>query len=317
MEFFTNELSFSEQFQDTNSFRDAFVQLMRMRDVAIRYSQTIYCGKGFSTLNPIPNVSMQGALHKALSRNELRSAMAWLNQQGPYWDDIRKHCSEDYMECGNKLVTESSMGEAAYRKMHSSDCGLVSAIYSTWEFTPITVIWSDGVNNKKIELENYWNITEFENCLKNTEKPIKSWQQLKTISINRFQNLYFADNSFEPLLKLSFATSSANRILVLFDILNELAESFDEDGSRSSAGHEIYQKFFTGEDALFSDSSDKEKRNFAEQLKFPHPRNPGKFLDCTWHGKERHSTIRVHFSWPIIRSEPIYVTYIGRKLTIK
>ena len=317
MEFFANELSFCEQFHEFNSFRDAFIQLMRMRKVAHSYSKTVYFRQGFSTLNPIKGVSMKSALNRVLSKEELRSAMAWLDKNGPFWDDLRKHDSDDYMEFCNNIVTDSSVGEAAYRKMRSIDSGLVSAIYSTWEFTPITVIWSDGVKYKSIDLENYWDTTDFENCLRKTEKPIKSWQQLKTISINRFQNLYFAKNSFEPLLIRNFATSTARQILRLLDILNKFAHSFDEDGSRSRAGHEIYQNFFTGEDALFSDSSDTEKSNFADQLRFPHPEIPGKFLDCTWHGKERHSTIRIHFSWPVVHGEPIYITYIGRKLTTR
>ena len=93
------------------------------------------------------------------------------------------------------------------------------------------------------------------------------------------------------------------------------ARAFDATGARTTEGQRIYQDYFTGDNALFSDSSDDEKHRFREALTFPHPNERGNSLFCTWHGKVRHLTLRLHFSWPIESGEPVYVVYAGPKLT--
>ena len=77
----------------------------------------------------------------------------------------------------------------------------------------------------------------------------------------------------------------------------------------------MYQDYFTGDNALFFDSSDDEKRRFREALTFRHPEAPGSFLFCAWHGKVRHMTLRLHFSSPIEPGEAVYIVYAGPKLT--
>lgn len=108
--------------------------------------------------------------------------------------------------------------------------------------------------------------------------------------------------------------SSAERILVLLGILNRFALCYDSDGKRSAEGHRIYQNYFTGKQALFSDETDTNKRVFRNELTFPHPEQTGANLFCPYHGKERHSTLRLHFSWPIRFGEPVYVVYVGQKI---
>ena len=94
------------------------------------------------------------------------------------------------------------------------------------------------------------------------------------------------------------------RFLALLDILDRMARAFDATGARTPEGQGLYQAYFTGDNALFSDSSDKEKRRFGEALTFPHPGAPGSSLSCPWHGKVRHMTLRLHFSWPVEAANP-------------
>ena len=124
-----------------------------------------------------------------------------------------------------------------------------------------------------------------------------------------------ADLCFDPLVGVPFAKSAADRILALLSILDHCANAFDAGGSRTSEGNRIYRDYFAGDNALFSDSSDSEKHSFRTRLTFPHPDKPGESLFCTWHGKVRHMTLRLHFSWPIRAGEPVYVVYAGPKLT--
>jgi hypothetical protein len=109
----------------------------------------------------------------------------------------------------------------------------------------------------------------------------------------------------------------AERILVLLDVLQRLKQCFDEHGSRTMDGHVLYQQHFTGDKCWFSDSSDAEKEDFKSDLSFPHPDAPGETLFCTWHGKVKSPQYRIHFSWPVTAAAPVYVVYIGPKITTR
>jgi hypothetical protein len=76
-----------------------------------------------------------------------------------------------------------------------------------------------------------------------------------------------------------------------------------------------YRAYFAGETPCFTDSSDTEKHEFQKKLTFPHPERPGETLFCPWHGKVKVQQIRVHCSYPIRRDEPLYIVYIGPKIT--
>lgn len=77
----------------------------------------------------------------------------------------------------------------------------------------------------------------------------------------------------------------------------------------------LFQDHFVGEKAWFTDSSDAEKREFRTEMTFPHPTVPQERIFCPWHGKVKIQQMRVHFSYPIKRSEPLYVVYIGPKIS--
>jgi hypothetical protein len=100
--------------------------------------------------------------------------------------------------------------------------------------------------------------------------------------------------------------SSARRIL---------KGCFDDQGHRNDEGHRLYANHFTGAKASFSDSSDSEKNDFRNELTFAHPEQPGETLFCAWHGKIKTPQIRIHFSWPVRSEAPLYVVYVGPKIT--
>lgn len=95
----------------------------------------------------------------------------------------------------------------------------------------------------------------------------------------------------------------------------ELKQCVGDDDGLNAEGLEIQQNHFVGDKAWFTDSSDGEKREFKNELTFPHPERPGETLFCTWHGKVKTPQMRVHFAYPLKRNEPLYVVYIGPKIT--
>ena len=315
MDILANDLSIHRQFHDIPSFRAAFGRLMKMRGAARRAGHELQCHRGMLAVEPMPGVPMQRALQR-LTANECRAAMSWLTRIGPFWDDVRRIRGDDYMECRDDVVTDSAIGEAAFRVLHNVECDLASAIPSNWDFSPIEVAWrrDEGIADRLAVLKNWRDAVAMEKKL--LPAAVASWRDVKQAAFGRFDHLTFSGDCFEPLAGVPFARCSAERILVLLGILNRLALCHSSDGVNAE-GHRLFQNHFTGENGLFADSSDTEKRAFRNELTFPHPERNGEHLFCTWHGKERSSTLRLHFSWPIQFSKPVYVVYVGPKLTKK
>ena len=320
MIFFANELSFHGQFRSTADFRSAFAQLMAMRDSARRGGFDVYCSRRLLSTMPVTGITMIEAL-QGFSKDQTRSVMSWLTRGGPFYEDFRLHSEDDYLECCDEVVTDSTVGEAAYRAFNDLESCLISAVPSDWDFDPVTVMWRSGTEgfcDKAIELSNWRDAAALESTLAKLESPIRSWNDLEEKSVRGFHRLAFTDDCFKPLFDgVPFESCVAARFFLLLSILERFARAFNDDGERTSDGHEIYRNYFTGDNALFSDSSETEKHSFENQLNFAHPIDSSRTLSCTWHGKIRRSVMRLHFSWPVRNNEPIYVVYAGPKITKK
>ncbi len=318
MEILVNDLSIHEQFHDMATFRDALARLMAMRPAARRFGREVGCHRALLAASPMPGVSMRQAIGRLPVESERRAAMGWLTRFGPFWDDLRRHGTADWLECRDEIVTDSAVGEAAFRTVHRADCGLVSVTPSDWDYSPVDVTWrreAEDADDRSTALQNWRSVPALEDGLRDMAPPIRSWDDLREASAIRFESLTCAGDCFDPLSGVPFARSVADRFLVLLGILDRIARAFDATGARTIEGQRIYQDYFTGDNALFSDSSDDEKRRFQEALTFPHPDEPGNSLFCTWHGKVRRLTLRLHFSWPVESGKPVYVVYAGPKLT--
>jgi hypothetical protein len=87
-------------------------------------------------------------------------------------------------------------------------------------------------------------------------------------------------------------------------------------GALSHDGETLRKQYFVGGKALFTDSSDDEKRAFRTGLTFECPIRGERKL-FSWHGKAKMGDqYRIHFSWPkpdFARGIPI--VYVGPKIT--
>ncbi len=317
MDLLVNDLSVHGQFHDSAGLRDALSRLMALREMARRFGREVQCHRAFLNTEPIPGRPLQGAVGK-LDIERRRAVMAWLTRSGPFWDDVRQHGRDDWLQCNGQIVTDSALGEAAFRVLHGVECGLVSLAPSRWCQSPLDVTWvreAERLDDGNAAVENLWRVETLEESLRHRAPPLRSWDGLRETSESRFTNLVFAENCFAPLAGSPFTKGAADRLAILLDVLDRFASAFDEDGSRNAEGHRIYRDYFTGDGALFSDSSDTEKRAFRRELTFVHPEDPASSLFCTWHGKVRHQTLRVHFSWPVEAGKPVHVVYAGPKIT--
>ncbi|MDV6346804.1 hypothetical protein R2083_04640 [Nitrosomonas sp. Is35] len=314
MEVLLNDLSLHGQFASIHDFQNAIRSIMRMRNKVQQFGRELYCHRNLVLAKVTYEMTMQQAV-MYFDQNERRAIMGWLTQYGPFWEDSRNHGPDDYFESQKQIVTDTALGEAAYRCFSGSEYQLISLATSDWLFTPIRVVWYRDDQITDIDVFNHWKTNTLETALQVSSPLIQSWEQLASTMRGRCANLIFAADSFKPLRGHPFVSSAAQRIVELLQILDKLKSCFDTQGQRTAEGHEIYQNHFTGNKAWFTDSSDSEKTEFKAELTFSHPENESETLFCTWHGKIKTPQFRIHFSFPISGNEPLYVVYVGPKLT--
>lgn len=310
-----NDLSIHRQFLNITQFKEAIQRIMQMRSVARRFGRELQCHRNVALAQVTKQFSLKQAIIY-LDRTQQQALMQWLTRLGPFWEDFRRHSPGDYLECNGNIVTDTAVGEAAVCNFLGNNCHLASLNPSSWAFSPVSVTWvPDHEPCRKIEVHNYWEVDQLESALSVNPIPIRSWEQFSKIVIARFQRLVFSSFSFAPLRGCPFSVSASNHILTLLDILNRFKGCFDENDQRTSEGHTLCKKYFSGKKAWFSDSSDSEKQRFKAELTFPHPTKNGCFLFCPWHGKVSYLQLRLHFSWPVTAVDPLYIVYIGPKIT--
>ena len=313
MELLLNDLSLHEQFPDISTFRQAIQRMMGLRRVATGWGRELHSHRNVINCRINSSTSLHDAL-QSFPQNEKRSILQWLTRRGPFWEDIAEHSPDNWIECGDEIVTDTAVGEAAYCSAIGIKRGLISFVPSKWNTAPISAkIVSDTETD--VLIPNFWEEAELEDSLREAEPPISSWGQLESVSRMTFQRLTFSEDCFSHLNGHPFAPGPAARILSRLEILDRLIGSVDADGQRTSEGHRIYQDHFSGDRAWFSDSSDSEKHEFAKELTFPNPGSGGGSLFCTWHGKVNNPPYRIHFSWPEHPGAPSYIVYVGMKIT--
>ena len=319
MQLLVNDLSVHGQFPDLDKFRDALGRIMTIREVAKRYERELHCHSSFSSTRVASDgMPLSKAVPRVLSIDGQRAVMRWLDQSGPFWDAERAHGPDDYIECNEEIVTDTALGEAAYRCLHESETSLVSLIPSSWDFSPIPVQWrKDDDNTESVEIDNYMEAGVLKEVLRAALPPISSWKILMDRSITYCPQLTFLPDCFAPLRGHPFSRPTAEAIYSRLQVLNHIMMCFDEAGRRNVEGDRLYKKHFREARAWFSDSVRTEKNNFRAEMTFPHPDIPGEYLFCPWHGKVNypHFPIRIHFSWPVPATEPLYVAYVGPKIT--
>ena len=311
MELLLNDLSLHGQFRNIPEFQVAIRQVMSLRQLASYWGRELYPQRNILNGQVTPSTSLHDAL-QMFPQNEKRSILQWLTRFGPFWDDSAEHGPDHWIECGDEIVTETALGEAAYSLSSGIRRDLVSFAPSRWEYSPIKVrIAADTETDVKVL--NFWQAQELEAALREAEPPITSWAQLESVSRNTFRLLTFSPDCFRYLDGQPFAPGCADRIRIRLAVLDQLVGSVDASGQRTVYGHQLYQSHFTGDRAWFSDSSNSEKQEFEKELTFPGP--DGGTVFCTWHGKINNPPYRIHFSWPEQLGAPLYVAYIGLKIT--
>ena len=318
LELFFNERSLHGQFPDLSSFGKSIARVMEMREVAWHYGRDIRCHRNTADAAAVGTKSVRAVL-AGLERDTRSALWQWLAKTGPFWDEEQQHGRDDYLECQDEVVTDTGIGEAAFCVFRGAECAIVSAKPSDWSASPLSVAWrEDEGPAESVEIHNYTEVAVLRAAVEDRPKPMLSWDALELSAKRRCPDLVFSPKTFGPLQGIPFHPVTAERLLRRLLTLQAVKNGFDTQRRRTPEANRIYRTQFSGEMAPFSDSSKRERNRFRSQLTFAHPTKPGESLFCPWHGKVRMrktQPVRIHFSWPIKADTPLFVVYVGPKIT--
>lgn len=312
MDFLANDLSIHNQFMDLASFEEAIDSLMLVKKEIDKSGRVLHCNQTLINQEIIKGEVILQVV-QSLPRDKRHALLIWLTK-GPFWDSDKQHSSDDYFDIKDQVVTDSAIAEAAFQNINGNDFRLVSFKPSTWQNTEIEVTLIEESSARVCKVFNYTECNSIKVILSQYQK-IESWEKLSELCRSKFNSLFFSETCFDSLKGHPFVQSASNQILELCQILDKLINCFDSEGNRTEEGQQIYQSHFTGDKSWFSDSSKSEKDDFKSELTFKHPETVGDNIFCPMHGKINTPKFRVHFSWPIDNHKPLYIVYVGPKIT--
>ncbi len=321
---FVNDYSFHGQFTSPSAVIAAVRDLWHLRDTCRELGEDCFCSKILLGSRPATaSACLREVIRGHGTPDQRALVLAWLDKHGPFWDTGRIHDAGDWYFVtratgDEELATDSAVAECAARVIFDhQEAGLISVVPSDYAFTPLVAgIRDDGGIGQICDLPNHWEEAPLRQFL-SSRVVVRSWHELSTHAARRFQHLVFAPDTFCYLHATPFSTGLRNRILDLLDILNQISAGTDsKSGSLNPEALELRESFFVGKKALFTDSSDSEKRTFKLGLTFICPIRRTSVL-FPWHGKiKMGDQFKIHFAWPKPDpAEGIPVVYIGPKIT--
>lgn len=314
MELFVNELSLHGQFHSTGDFRKALKCMLDCKNIAERHRHPFYCIRTIHQRPVDPRTSFQQAVMNIGNININRLVMRWIDKHGPFLPDEQKHDSGEYFEWASQVVTDCSLGEAAFRSTHGNHTAIVSFHPSDFLEHSLHIIWRHSDTTVTLcSIPNFWDVAELERYLTQLQPPPESWSAMLEYVQTECCHLTFLDDLHDSLTSEPFNQTIANTVMERLRVLNQLKTCFNDEGKLTPEGHKILHNYFQGERAWFSDESDSNKQKFKQELTFK--KADGEEIFCPYHGKMSHRYFRIHHSWPIRHEEPLYIAYIGPKIT--
>lgn len=316
MEFVFNELSIHGQFPSALDAQESLKRLLGWRDRMTQEGLVLRSTRMLLDRPFTPTDAVRDVIKRCRDHTLRLRSLAWLAKDGPFWDQKPLHGPDDHIECGGEVITGSGIAEAAFAVARGQERELVSVAPSSWERSPLLVDWiRSDTDRQAVSLENVWQDEQLGRRLELARREVASWTELADWARRACPNIVLAGDVVAPLSRTPFVPGAARRFEELLATLDQVKRSFDPDGKLTAAGMRTYQDHFVGEKAWFSDSSDGEKVDFRREMTFPHPERPNERLFCPWHGKVKIQQMRVHFSYPITKADPLFVVYMGPKIT--
>ena len=197
------------------------------------YGLELFCHRKIASAKIIQTQTLLQII-KGFDKDQKRAIMLWLTRTGPFWDDERRHGPDDYMICQDQVVTDSAVGEAAWCCMNGIDRSLVSFSPSAWEIPILPVDFYEAEKPTGIvDVQNFWELTTLETLFEKMPVLPDSWDRLRDMAELRFEHLFFLKDAFAPLKGHPFVRGAAQRLMALFQILNQFNACHDDQGVRT------------------------------------------------------------------------------------
>lgn len=317
MNWYINDLSLRGQFPDVFAFRAALEPLMKVmirRDLRGR----ILCTRKLSQRMITAKLSLPGAVRALGDPQFVALVLRWIDRNGPFWDDDRTQNPDDLFFYNSIDVTDEGLGEAARRIAAGLPAGSFSFCHdgdAAFAYSPLRIV--HGLLEQpygECNVENVWRVEDLPTP--DVERP-RSWTQMIDTAESTLTGIRFSRGVIDRLIREPYNASAAERIRYLFGVLERLSSETTADGAWTQDGREIYEQHFVGDKAVFSDSSDNEKRDFRTAMTFPDPCDPARSMFCAWHGKVKcGGQFRIHFEFPRPKGQREFkIGYVGPKIT--
>jgi hypothetical protein len=318
MNWFINDLSFNGQYTTQNDFITFLRELLKSRHSNQNIKSNLYCSRMLPQLNVVLNQSVREVVDASKDKHLKNQLLEWLNKKGPFWDDHREAIENDDFELFDTVVTNQGAGEAARQFLLGRSVSLFSLENSKpcCSITPLTVMHiQEDLEQRPQELNNHWTIPQLIKHSESLRREPINWEQLLEVVEEKFKFLLIHESIAMSLAAQPFSPSISRRVVELLSVLNDLVSSRDKNREYTKKTYEIFNTFFAGDGALFTDESVTNKRDFKSKLTFTDPLNKEIDIFCPWHGKISHRYFRIHFEFPLpSKKEKMAISYIGYKL---
>ncbi len=322
MHWYINEASLQGQFGDQEKFVLLLKGITSARNRFSSLKRSLHTTRLFPTRTVGPDRSLRDVLNQSNDRDLKLAVMQWVDKAGPFIDDDRLEERDDYFECLKHDVTDCGLGEATRRVKLGTPATVFSFEGGTtnFGFTPLPV--DHGLPESLLgsyRVHNLWTLAALASSAEDARPEPSDWKALVDAGRERFPRLIIPDSVYlnAALAKEPFEATIRDRALALLSHLDAYMAGRNPDGSEGQRARAVVEDYFTGGDnALFSDESATNKRDFSARMTFADPTATGASICATWHGKIRHRFFRMHFEWPVLpTATKLKVLYLGPKLT--
>ncbi len=316
MRVFINELALADACATDPAPPTSLEALLEARQRFPVLRQALYCARG------MPNTTVGGRhtladVVRGLPRDKISLFFQWLVNTGPFIENDRQPIDDDLFVFGDDDVTDLGLGEAARRVLVSKSAATLSATSSTavrFAEDPLKVV--HGIPEDPftvVDVPNYTSVEGLVAQLSDSRPAPRTWTELLALCRQDFDRLNIGIYCERVLSRHPYSRAAGRRIRDLLTVLQQLMAEMDDSGRLSTQGVEVFNGYFVGDKAWFTDES-ATRKNAEQKFTFPNPDGDGTLV-CFWHGKVSVGAFRVHFEWPVQRpSQRLRVAYMGPHL---
>lgn len=311
MEWHVNDLSLEGQFENSDAAKLALESILSLRARRTDLGSRLFCSRSLGDRRVTPTQTLKQLAQSHPDRNFRSALIRWVAGQGPFWSDNRAEVAnnDDLFYFQTEDVTEQGLGEASRRRLLALPANSFSLESANGTFAADILAVRQGLPEEPLCTINIPNVYGPSALEPYSPAPVTSWQKMLDLASTK-KHLLFSSTIAAVLSSKPFQSNLAERILQLLDILSAIADETEATGGLTEKGVEIYNLYFVGTQAWFSDESTSSLFWFADP-------SGGEDIYCSWHGKTKQGgQTRVHFEWPRPAGQrDIKVGYIGTKLT--